>query len=850
MAANPAQAPFREQLSALAACLGVSVDLAPISELTTQLAQRAKLKQLLNGQQAGTDAPTDKQKTDAAAALLELELSLSCAKLVVRNLLGARLLGALNDELNSKLATDQSVQQVEQLRRQLAATNITGPSYPTDVRELKRAPDQQRAREDWPEAVDPVYPRHNTTKEILTEIHESFFGTRLARDRFRFLQVATMSGMGKTTYGANIITHLLKALENPAADLGFPEKHRSLLINLLTHCTQTVFIDFNGRGDGLASADDFGTDVWLAKRLAARGLLDLPIKRVRDLLSRMSDLDVKSVIRELWRRLRERQQIPDDEHALLIIHIDEYQLAHRFLCEHENKTSQAASRALADAFNEILACNMGSDENTVVVLLTATSTAGLTQHPLTTHRMKMVYLEPLPLSTALDLLETKWLASSSQLHPSWRDNVQFCQFVQDVGGAPTLLQDLSWHTQLGAAPGKDNVKTVLWQLAGSLQPRTTSNIEAFAKSTDNILQLADLTLTQQSVPASTAIDQVTIERLAFEGILTLAPGAVGEVVVGCPIPFMNYLLNQNFATTCGHAVHLFQIPFESVGDGDIFETAAHLSLTAHLRLLVQTGQDRNVASLLRIKNLTDLRGFAQATALLHAFSPSASYVPIIEDTQILSNSNSTFEFFTRRVQGRSPWSLKQEDFGSMASCVDTPASRIPVVQTLKNTYGVDMWVLLPAEHKLYAKTKPVLLLFQFKHRQAVSRDKFFRDTHDTIQTTLKQVTAGVTDSQTGETCDVLMVVMVSGTASQSLKEATRLAADRKWAKELATFNEQPDPRVIVLMGEDVRRIVPFMWSRFPDTGDWVVPNEDDSSSQDSSMADGSSSQTDDSSTDQ
>ncbi|XP_004345392.2 hypothetical protein CAOG_05802 [Capsaspora owczarzaki ATCC 30864] len=127
-APNPAPATFNEQLRALAACLGVSVDLAPISQLAAQPAQRAKLKQLLDGQQAGTVASTVEQKTDAAAALLELELPLSCAKLVVRNWLGADLLEVLNVELDSKLVTDQLV---EQLRLQLAATNIAVPSDPT-----------------------------------------------------------------------------------------------------------------------------------------------------------------------------------------------------------------------------------------------------------------------------------------------------------------------------------------------------------------------------------------------------------------------------------------------------------------------------------------------------------------------------------------------------------------------------------------------------------------------------------------------------------------------------------------------------------------------------------------------
>ncbi|XP_011270631.1 hypothetical protein CAOG_08960 [Capsaspora owczarzaki ATCC 30864] len=709
-----------------------------------------------------------------------------------------------------------------------------GPSYPTDVRELKRAPDQQRYPGDWPEHVDPVYLRYNTTKEILTEIQESIFSpNRSYRSTFNFLQVATMSGMGKTTYGANIITHLLKALEHPAPVLGFSEERRSLLTNLLTHRTQTVFIDFNGRGDGLEPEDNFRKHIWLAKRLAARGLLDLPISRASDLLSRMSNLDVKSVIRELWRRLRERQQIPDDEHALLIIHIDEYQLAHNFLRRH--MTLEEASGTLANALNEILACNFDSTKNTVVVLLTATSTAGLTEYPLTVHRMKLVYLEPLSFPSALGLLEKKWNTAKPpiQLHAQWRNTREFRQFVHDVGGSPKLLSSLSAHTQLAYEPNNKTIAMVLNHFAMRL---ATVSFPLPVVERD-VLALVDLVLTQRPVLTSTRVGQFTVEQLAYHGILTLAPAADAPtpnamVVVGCPIPYLKDMIHQHADLTCWSAMNLFRMPFESVEDGDIFETAAHLSLTAHLRLLGTADQSCKVTSLLCIKNLTDLRGFAQATVLSRAFSPSASYVPIIEGTQILSKSNSTFNFFTRRVQGRSPWSRKQLDIGWMASCVDAPANGIPVVQTAKNTFGVDMWVLLPAEHNLYAKTKPLLVLFQLKHHQAVSQSDTFSNLQGTIETTLEKVTAGVTDPQTGETvCDVLMVVMVTGTASQSPKAATRLAADRKWAKALATLKKKPDPRVIVLMGEDVRRVVPFMWSRFPDTGDWVVPSKTDASRQ-------------------
>ncbi|KJE91621.1 hypothetical protein CAOG_002735 [Capsaspora owczarzaki ATCC 30864] len=198
------------QLSALAACLGVSVNLVPISELTTQPAQRAKLKQLLNGQQAGTDAPTDKQKTDAAAALRQLELTL-CAMLVGSDWFGARLLGALNDELNSKLATDQSVQQVEQLRRQLAATNITVDF--ADAETVKNQIDAARTRVRHalpPKASGVVLLEREQAKKTALNLLSAVTRIHNATDRFNIGVIATLPGAGKTAFCDLIHSDLAK----------------------------------------------------------------------------------------------------------------------------------------------------------------------------------------------------------------------------------------------------------------------------------------------------------------------------------------------------------------------------------------------------------------------------------------------------------------------------------------------------------------------------------------------------------------------------------------------------------------------------------------------------------------
>ncbi|KJE94279.1 hypothetical protein CAOG_04946 [Capsaspora owczarzaki ATCC 30864] len=80
-ASNPAPATLSEQLRALAACLGVSVDLAPISESADRPNQRARLKQLLDVDFA--DAETVKNQIDAARTQVRDALPLEASGVVL-----------------------------------------------------------------------------------------------------------------------------------------------------------------------------------------------------------------------------------------------------------------------------------------------------------------------------------------------------------------------------------------------------------------------------------------------------------------------------------------------------------------------------------------------------------------------------------------------------------------------------------------------------------------------------------------------------------------------------------------------------------------------------------------------
>ncbi|KJE89759.1 hypothetical protein CAOG_001188 [Capsaspora owczarzaki ATCC 30864] len=779
----------------------------------------------------------------------------------------------------------------------LKEVNSIRNAQPLTLDRPQRHSDRNPAR--WPQLTGDLVARHGTTSAVLRRIFEAVNGVRTNRDNHKILQIATMSGMGKTTYGGFIKDHLLNALGDPSFTYNYAgtagalsQEQRQELTDLIQHRTEHVFVEFNGKGDGITIEDHLRDHQWLANRLAVRGLLNKATVDARAAgdLKMFGSFTIDTVIRELWRRQRAEKQIPPDENALLIIHIDEHQLARESFKIYEpvdntveETHEKRVSRAMRDAFTAIVTCNQALGvKDAVVLLLTGTSRSSLDDLPITQSRAELVRLDPFSVDDCIGLLVARWGEQQKTMHPSWRQCRSFRQLLQDLGGAPGFVSVLEYHHLLALPLQEGSVQTVLREMVLCVQTKVKNylaTLSDFRRADENVLQLVDLLMAQHPVRPTTSIGGFTLDTLAYQGFLTLAPSSDPEcVLVGCPIPIVSAMIHKVDPTTAafaaasskaaaafaaatvtavsaspaaiagttadsvtastaatattvdlvtavtavtvstavttadfrpyplaaGKAQRLFVTPFDHKGEGFLFELTVLLSQTARLRLLPRASC--TVQDLLGVGSL--FCGWASDRSLFARFSPPAQLEPIIE------TSNSVLEP-SRAVEGVDAWTGLSCTFPPLSELASSAHRRCPVALTAPRTFGVDMWTVLPPPASQPLQ-KPLLIMYQLKHQRTVGKG----DLSDWAPKAFQSLNAM---SAVKEHYDLLLVFMVSGSASTAQDPQTVLAANQAWARSLATLQEPsngvqpaPDPRVIVLIGADVFRAVPFLNSRLPD----------------------------------
>ncbi|KJE97027.1 hypothetical protein CAOG_07513 [Capsaspora owczarzaki ATCC 30864] len=835
----PTAAAPSDPMADLAACLGVSaVVLAPYSPRLPNVdkaAQRAGLLEALLGLTSNQVEPTAAQRAAATTVLVELELSLSSR--LPRILHGQELLSDVIVELTleegrrraeqraqaakqeaqaSKQEAQASEQRAQAAKRQLALQNAA-----TTLAEMIPNPSQIPTPEHWPSPVTILFPRPAAAASILAHIWETLHPPT-DRYKFKMLQVATMSGMGKTTYGANVVAHLLQALRDLDIRQTLPKIRPDTLIDLLEHRTRHVFIDFNAKGDAIQGDENHQDHFWLSRRLVARGLLNVPMTTARTdfKFSRLANTPVDQVVQELWRRQRQAQNIPADQRALLILHIDDHQLAQRDFLLFHGHTADAVSVAMVSAFKAVVNCNADlNSKNTVVLLLTGTSRANMDRLTITEGTVHHLQFEPITASSAFDLLTESW-SDKPSIHAMWRAHPEFVQLVRDLGGNPRLIRALTYNYALSKPPPRDydDVIRTLADVSSELSSVARAYMTSWHNSVNNIISLVYLLLSPIPVSSSLTLGEKSIDQLAFDGFLTLAPHE-DRVVVGCPIPMMLAMVFRNEQLASSSVASLFQTPFKSVSNGPLFELVVLFSQTARLHALRNFGQipaspaspasssapsHAPLSSIRELLRVTGALCYADEGTISKSFALSEHYEPVLQTGQILSNSHSTLSM-SAMLRGKNGWTTYSYGSPDLQTYATSPQSVCPVVRTEIGTFGVDMWVALPAA----PRHKPLLVLYQLKNHKKV-------DTADadnwraTIRSTFQAV------SVANGLYDTLLVFMVTGSASEHQDPSVRLERDRAWARTLVTPpNGQPDPRVIVLMGEDVFNAVPFFRTRLP-----------------------------------
>ncbi len=596
------------------------------------------------------------------------------------------------------------------------------------------------------------------------------------------LQIATLSGMGKTAFGITIMDTLIEHIESRL--IPTPTKigtklddvrlnNPAGLLNVLRNAKR-VFVDFNGGGDALTGLDFNNPENIIGPRLAARGLLAASVANAREdplFLQSQSSLKLPAILSELFRQHRLEKRLADDDIALLFVHIDEYQLARQQLLANDIKDDVMKAQLLP-----VVGVGPQTGNDFAMLLLTGTARAGLaflaTQHP----RVD-VPLQPLQLKESLALL-----ASTKRVHESWFLDEDFRRFVGDLGGSPRLV--LAAAESCFQEP-PDDVTSTLWRASTQIEPVIPRLTMPLPYGT--VVSFARLVLSQQPVlPSQSVGNGMTVDSLAQEGIVTMAPhpdparAADGCVVVHSPIAVIARLLPDN--PLYGP---LFKFPF-SRGDGSAFELAVAFSLSARLSKLKDKLELLNEVLGLPSSAIHRERATTQLPELGHVRGPANGDVPIVRDTHQVMRKNQCIYQLDEPIPGLTMWTQQ--------TISTTLLTQGMVALHCGGTFAFDMRMVFDG------LDRPMALFAQFKDR----KDFKVSHTADAIVNGMELL-----DQLYGDRADLVFIVMTPARVGEKSANnfLTLTGGNLRSSKRAAR-------RTLLLMtGSAVRKVVPYFWHR-------------------------------------
>ena len=713
--------------------------------------------------------------------------------------------------------------------------------------------------------------------------------------------LATMSGMGKTTYGKFATEHLLAALEDPyfldtINKASYRAADRNELFDLLTNRTRTIFVDFNGSGDALLEREAQSPGDIIGPRLAARGLFNVPIEVARthaEFSINEQHWHARNVIPELWRRLRaertetltnqltateqakqtaelsderkaqlaaDAKALADSQPVMLIVHVDEYQLAHEILVN-KGHNAKNATDIIAGQVVQVVQANMDPDINNptvndiALVLLTGTSRAGFTMH-VTKHGVEYLPLEPLGLEVAIDHVVAGWAKAGCVLHPNWKQCIEFRRFIADLGGVPKLLNSLiaAWDAGLASEPGAIKQQfDVLDELTDQVAASVVTNYKPsdfaamFATDHRELQRLAQVVLAHIPVPVSMMLSSKnssdsstksierpknSIESLALAGMIITTPHRGEFVTVECPIPILGTALRQTvqqpgkICTFRDEVLQLFKFPFPR--SGRILEMAGLVSQTARLQMISDFRGPQDswpLSVILAIEDVLQLHGFAaQETLNQRVVLPRATFRAVLGAKQFLFDQ--TRPTLNDALEGVDAWLA---DGKLSTTLLPDVASEHPVVLPADGTPDIDQLFALerPAPVTASDPVKPLLIMTQYKNILG-----FGGADAAMLHPELRKAIENMEQSPLGQACDLVFVFIITGNAlSTTANTPDRVAAANKRVARILASTRAPvkdaktgiwdakegneDKRIIVLIGNDIRPLIPMLWHRVP-----------------------------------
>ncbi|XP_004349155.1 hypothetical protein CAOG_02405 [Capsaspora owczarzaki ATCC 30864] len=502
----------------------------------------------------------------------------------------------------------------------LSRMGITPPQLPqpTMSEVITRLHGHPFVEQQFPKRRESFQPRLSAIYELLKAVAFSFDEKQRSgdrRNRFPLLQLTTISGMGKSSFGFHALDEMQRILKNVTtwAEVGLPNLlvQPQELLNLLKN-THYIFIDFNGLGDNVEveETSKHRRGRILAVRLAARGLLNTTTKGARE-NSTFCDTEgvwnTRQVLDEIFVRHRHNRQIAADQIALLFVHVDEFQLAIERLAVKVEFIE--AVDILKVQLEDILQYNLRQTRNLVVLLTTGTSHAGITLHS-TQHKVCSLPLQPLDLNLAQHLFGSH----HHSIHQSWLTHDGAKRLLGDMGGVPVLIQSLADAAatisfENPAAP--HSALRVLDDIFRRYKPRE----RAGSLGEDGLLELVQLSLSCVPVSADTPIGPVTVHDLTMEGVLATTPVDEGpDMYIHMPLPLLDQCLSHCEAGWTQFVRRLVEFPMRTGGDGFACEAAVALSLASRMAALQRKGGTLRLGMLLGLELHTVLDGAAGEAA--------------------------------------------------------------------------------------------------------------------------------------------------------------------------------------------------------------------------------------------
>ncbi|XP_011270848.1 hypothetical protein CAOG_09138 [Capsaspora owczarzaki ATCC 30864] len=426
-----------------------------------------------------------------------------------------------------------------------------------------------------------------------------------SRGHFPLWQMISMRGMGKTSFGVQLLSMLSTRLEEDTCELDRDEK---LLVSSVLKNPRRVYIDFNGLGDAISSPDHDPKRSLLAPRLVARAELGTSIKIARfnaAFCAAEPNFNGDAVLNRIFAAHRAKNHIRDDEVALLFIHVDEVQLAHEALVlelqrnaredfiKNSTRTKEqvesyvTSPAAIADfklkasdrfktEVARLLNYNFSgrSLPNLVVLLFTGTGDAGVRFQP-NQNGIMPLDLEPLSQEDSLAFVQRS-ARSTTPWHSDWFQDPAFQRLVADLGGSPQLLAALvaSRPKQLSRPPGAPAAKNkVLFEVALSFL-QTESVIKHNRDLSSSVaLRMLWLTMTHTYVPPDYVMNPTTgetVQDLAETGGATLVRKVADHVGLRVPIVLLRPILAKIPVAERAPILDLFTFPYQP-NSGRAFE---------------------------------------------------------------------------------------------------------------------------------------------------------------------------------------------------------------------------------------------------------------------------------------